>query len=279
MKMNKKSIIVDNLAVHYKTRFGKNIQAVKGVSFDVDYGNVLGVAGESGCGKSTLVNGIMSMFNPPMYHTHGAVVLDNDDITKYRDDKLRTEILGKKISIIPQSAMTSLNPTIKIKNFAKDIMKNHEPQMSKAQIFSRLKERFKFIGLDPKVLEAYPIELSGGMKQRVVIGISTLMDPSVVIADEPTSALDVSTQKSVILMLKDLIKKRIIGSMIFITHELPLLYHVADDIAIMYEGEFVELGTKDNIINRPTHPYSLKLINAIAKLSPNGEKYRDFHND
>lgn len=276
--MNKKSIIVDNLAVHYKTRFGFKVPAVKGVSFDLAYGNVLGVAGESGCGKSTLVNGVMSLFNPPMYHTHGAVVIDDDDITKYKSEKLRTEVLGKKVSIIPQSAMTSLNPTVKIKKFAKDIMKNHEPQMSIAQIYSRLKERFKFIGLDPKVLDAYPIELSGGMKQRVVIGISTLMDPAVVIADEPTSALDVSTQKSVILMLKDLIKKRIIGSMIFITHELPLLYHVADEIAIMYEGEFVELGATEQIIGKPTHPYSLKLMKSIKKLSPNGEKYRDLHN-
>lgn len=272
--MAEKSIIVDNLAVHYLTRFGRKVHAVKGVSFDVEYGKVLGVAGESGCGKSTLVNGIMSLFIPPMYHTHGAVVLGEDDITKFDHEKLRTDVLGKKISIIPQSALTSLNPTVKIKNFVYDIMKNHEPEMTNAQIYERLKERFQFIGLDPKVLDAYPIELSGGMRQRVVIGISTLMDPAVVIADEPTSALDVSTQKSVILMLKDLIKKKIIGSMIFISHELPLLYHVADDIAVMYDGEFVELGKRDDVIKNPRHHYSTKLMTAISKLSPNGERYR-----
>lgn len=271
--MSTKSIIVDNLAVHYRSRFGRKIHAVRGVSFDVEFGKVLGVAGESGCGKSTLVNGIMSLFIPPMYHTHGAVVIGDNDITKYEHEKLRTEILGKKISIIPQSALTSLNPTMKIKNFVIDIMKNHEPNKSSDNIYGRLKERFKEIGLDPKVLNAYPIELSGGMKQRVVIGISTLMDPAVVIADEPTSALDVSTQKSVIIMLKDLMKKNIIGSMIFISHELPLLYHVADDIAIMYDGEFVELGKRDQIIKKPEHPYSTKLMTAISKLSPDGERY------
>lgn len=271
--MAPKSIIVDNLAVHYQTRFGRKVHAVKGVSFDVEFGKVLGVAGESGCGKSTLVNGIMSLFIPPMYHTHGAVVVGDEDITKYEPEKLRTEVLGKKVSIIPQSALTSLNPTVKIKNFVIDIMKNHEPDKTKDQIHGRLKERFEDIGLDPKVLDAFPIELSGGMRQRVVIGISTLMDPEVVIADEPTSALDVSTQKSVILMLKDLMKKKIIGSMIFITHELPLLYHVADDIAVMYDGEFVELGKRDDIIKRPTHPYSAKLMEAISKLSPSGERY------
>jgi peptide/nickel transport system ATP-binding protein len=265
-------LTVDDLAVHYRTRFGQQVHAVKGVSFTLDEGTVFGIAGESGCGKSTLVNGVMGLFIPPLFYTRGSVVVDGEDITKYDTEKLRVEVLGKKISMIPQGALNSLNPTRKVKKFATDVMKNHEPGLSKSEIYDRLEERFKAIGLDPRVLNMYPLELSGGMKQRVVIGISTLMNPQVVIADEPTSALDVSTQKSVIKMLLDLMERKIFGSMIFITHELPLLYHVADSIAVMYDGKFVEVGGCDQVINRPVHEYSKQLMNAITKLSPSGER-------
>jgi peptide/nickel transport system ATP-binding protein len=266
-------LTVDNLGVHYLTRFGQKVHAVKGVSFTLEEGRVFGIAGESGCGKSTLVNGVMGLFVPPLFHTHGSVILDGEDITKYDKEKLRVDVLGKKISMIPQGALNSLNPTRKVKKFALDVMKNHEPDLSKSEIFDRLEERFKAIGLDTRVLNMYPLELSGGMKQRVVIGISTLMNPSVVIADEPTSALDVSTQKSVIKMLLDLMERKIFGSMIFITHELPLLYHVADSIAVMYDGKFVEVGECDQIIHRPAHAYSKQLMNAITKLSTTGERH------
>jgi peptide/nickel transport system ATP-binding protein len=266
-------LTVDNLGVHYKTRFGERVHAVKGVSFTLEEGKVFGIAGESGCGKSTLVNGVMALFIPPLFYTHGSVVVDGEDITKYDKEKLRVEILGKKISMIPQGALNSLNPTCKVKKFATDVMKNHEPSLSKREIYDRLEERFKAIGLDPRVLNMYPLELSGGMKQRVVIGISTLMNPQVVIADEPTSALDVSTQKSVIKMLLELMERKIFGSMIFITHELPLLYHVADDIAVMYDGKFVEVGESEQVIFRPTHAYSKQLMDAITKLSTSGQRH------
>ena len=268
-------LTVENLGVHYKTRFGLQVHAVKGVSFTLDEGKVFGIAGESGCGKSTLVNGVMALFIPPLFYTQGSVVVDGEDITKYDREKLRVDVLGKKISMIPQGALNSLNPTCKVKRFALDVMKNHEPDLTKAEIYDRLEERFEAIGLDPRVLNMYPLELSGGMKQRVVIGISTLMNPSVVIADEPTSALDVSTQKSVIRMLLELMERKIFGSMIFITHELPLLYHVADTIAVMYDGKFVEVGECDQVINRPAHEYSKQLMNAITKLSTTGQRHAD----
>jgi peptide/nickel transport system ATP-binding protein len=264
---------VENLGLHYRTRFGEQVHAVTGVSFDLEEGQVFGVAGESGCGKSTLVNGVMALFIPPLFHTHGSVKIDGEDITKHDAEKLRFEVLGKKISMVPQGALNSLNPTRKVKKFAIDVMKNHEPGLSVAEICDRLEERFKTIGLDPRVLDMYPLELSGGMKQRVVIGISTLMNPRVVIADEPTSALDVSTQKSVIKMLLDLMERKIFGSMIFITHELPLLYHVADTIAVMYNGKFVEVGDCDQVIFKPGHEYSRQLMRAITRLSTAGERY------
>ncbi len=275
-KNNRKPIlIVNDLAAHYKTRFGEKIHAVKGVSFELKKGKVFGIAGESGCGKSTLAYGVMALFYPPLFYTSGSVFIDDKDITKYDKEKLRVEILGKKISMIPQSALNSLNPTRKIKHFAADVMKSNEPKMSKSEFFKRLTERFETIGLDPGVLNMYPVELSGGMKQRIVIGISTLMNPEVIIADEPSSALDVSTQKSVIKMLLHLMKRKIFGSMIFITHELPLLYHIADDIAIMYNGKFVEVGECNQVINSPREKYSKDLMNAIPKLISDEKFYSD----
>jgi peptide/nickel transport system ATP-binding protein len=175
--------------------------------------------------------------------------------------------------MIPQGALNSLNPTRKVKDFAADVMRCHEPSLTPKNIHARLRERFAAIGLDPRVLDTYPVELSGGMKQRVVIGISTLMNPRVVIADEPTSALDVSTQKAVIQLLLDLMKRNIIGSMIFITHELPLLFHVADDIAIMYAGELVEIGSRNQIIHDPRHPYTRALMGSML-LAEEGTRER-----
>lgn len=256
-------LTVTDLSLHYLTRFGERVHAVDGVSFELERGEVLGIAGESGCGKSTLVSGLLGLCLPPLYHGAGSVSIDGLDITSMPARRLRTEVLGKKVSIIPQGALNSLNPTRKVRSFATDVMRCHEPMLGAEGALGRLRERFEAIGLDPRVLDAYPVELSGGMKQRVVIGISTLMNPLVVIADEPSSALDVSTQKAVIELLLDLMDRGIIGSMIFITHELPLLYHIADSIAIMYAGEFVEVGTRDQAIHDPRHPYTKALMDSM----------------
>ncbi|MGM0443753.1 MAG: ABC transporter ATP-binding protein [Fibrobacterota bacterium] len=264
---------VNDLKLHYLTRFGDRVDAVKGVSFQLERGKVLGLAGESGCGKSTLVKGILGLFIPPLYKTSGEVYISGTETTEMDREDLRVKVLGKKISMIPQGALNSLNPTRRVRKFAADVMAEHEPGLTRGEINQRLSERFEAIGLDPQVLDKYPVELSGGMKQRVVIGISTLMNPDVVIADEPTSALDVSTQKSVIIMLKELMKKGYFGSMIFITHELPLLYHVANDIAVMYQGEIVEQGTSEQIIHEPTHEYSKMLMAEAKKLDAHGERY------
>jgi peptide/nickel transport system ATP-binding protein len=151
-------------------------------------------------------------------------------------------------------------------------MFGHFPGMKKKEVMERLEERFEKIGLDTKrVLNSYPVELSGGMKQRVVIGLSTLMNPKVVIADEPTSALDVSTQKSVIEMIFNLMDQEIISSMIFITHELPLLKHVANNIAIMYAGEFVEHGTTEQVLFDPVHPYTKALMQSMMHAEEGAE--------
>ena len=266
---------VENLSLHYLTRFGQKIHAVTDVSFQMKQGEILGIAGESGCGKSTLVNGLMGLFIPPLHPTSGDVRVGGESLMNRTPEDVRENVLSRKVSMIPQGAFNALNPTRKVKDIAADVIAAHEHGTSRAASYERLAERFALIfGKDAtKILNSYPIQLTAGERQRSVIGISTLLNPQVVIADEPTSALDVSTQKVVIRMIFDLLDKGIFNSMIFITHELPLLRHVADNIAIMYAGEFVEKGTAEQIVFSPKHPYTKALMGAMLSAEP-GQKDR-----
>jgi peptide/nickel transport system ATP-binding protein len=266
---------VIDLKLHYLTRFGKRVAAVDGVSFTLKEGEILGIAGESGCGKTTLVSGCMGLCIPPLHHTSGDVRIAGESLLGTSIEHNRRYVLGRKVAMIPQGALNSLNPTRKIKDIAKDMILSHDDTASDADIQERLRERFTRIGLDAKsVLNSYPIQLPAGTKQRIVIGISTLLNPKVVIADEPTSALDVSTQKSVIRLLFDLMDAGIISSMLFITHELPLLRHVSNRIAVMYAGEFVELGTAEQIVFDGRHPYTQALMGSMlsADAGKRGQK-------
>jgi peptide/nickel transport system ATP-binding protein len=266
---------VDNLRAHYLTRFGQKIQAVDGVSFSLKPGEILGIAGESGCGKTTLVSACMGLYIPPLHLSGGDVRIDGKSIIGMDVETNRREILGQKISMIPQGALNSLNPTRKVRDLASDMIRSHDQGADKKQIYARLRERFQKLGMPADdVLNAYPVQLPAGMKQRVVIGISTLLDPRVVIADEPTSALDVSTQKAVIRLLFELMDQGIIGSMLFITHELPLLRHVSNDIAVMYAGEFVELGKTEQIIFDPRQPYTKALMGSMLSAEPGHREKR-----
>jgi len=265
---------VIDLRLHYLTRIGEKIQAVDGVSFELKVGQILGVAGESGCGKSTLVNGCMGLNLPPLFHTSGDLRVDGQSLVGMSVEQNRREILGKRISMIPQGALNSLNPTRKVRDLAFDMIRSHDGAADKKEIYEWLRERFDKFGLNAdQVLNSFPVQLPAGMKQRVVIGISTLLNPKVVIADEPTSALDVSTQKAVIQLLFNLMDSGIISSMIVITHELPLLRHVADTIAVMYAGEFVEVGSIEQVIYDPRHPYTQTLMGAMLSAEP-GQKAR-----
>jgi len=260
---------VDNLRAHYRTRFGQKIQAVDGVSFSLKPGEILGIAGESGCGKTTLVSACMGLYIPPLHLSGGDVRIEGNSIIGMDIETNRRDVLGKKIAMIPQGALNSLNPTRKVKDLASDMIRSHGETADKKVLDTRLRERFEKLGLPgDQVLNAYPVDLPAGMKQRVVIGISTLLDPRVVIADEPTSALDVSTQKAVVKLLFELMDQGIIGSMLFITHELPLLRHVADRIAVMYAGEFVELGTTEQVIFDPHQPYTRALMGSMLSAEP-----------
>ena len=219
---------VNELTTKYITRFREDVYAVDHVSMQVEEGRSVGIAGESGCGKSTLALSLMGYYFPPLHYTSGDIIIDGQNITGMNPDNVRRMILGNEIAYIPQAAMNALNPTMKVINFIEDVIHAHFPRMTKKEIYKLAVERFQLLGLPPEVLQKYSVELSGGMKQRTVIATSVILSPKILIADEPSSALDVTSQKMVIKMLRDLMDKGIVKAMIFITHELPLLYHVTD---------------------------------------------------
>jgi peptide/nickel transport system ATP-binding protein len=261
--MGKIMLEVNNLTTKYITRFREDVYAVDHVSLAIEEGKSLGIAGESGCGKSTLALSLMGYYFPPLHYMSGDIIIDGKNISKLSPDTIRKNILGTEIAYIPQAAMNALNPTQKIIRFIEDVIHVHDPKMPKKEILDLAKKRFEELGLPASVLDKHAVELSGGMKQRTVIAISTILSPKVLIADEPSSALDVTSQKMVIKMLRNLMEKGYIKSMIFITHELPLLYNVTDDIMVMYAGQIVEKGTAKEMVFNPIHPYSKGLMGSI----------------
>jgi peptide/nickel transport system ATP-binding protein len=254
---------VRELTTKYITRYNEDVYAVDHVSLKVEAGKSLGIAGESGCGKSTLALSLMGYYFAPLHYTSGEIIIDGRNITGLDPDEVRKSILGREISYIPQAAMNALNPTRKIINFIEDVYQAHDPYKTKKEVRDLANECFNVLGLPPTVLDKYPVELSGGMKQRTVIAISVILFPKVLIADEPSSALDVTSQKMVIKMLKNLMENGFIKSMIFITHELPLLYNVTDEIMVMYAGQIVEKANAKDAVFDPLHPYSKGLMGSI----------------
>ncbi len=261
--MAKVMLEVNELTTNYVTRFGENVYAVDHVSLKVEEGKSVGIAGESGCGKSTLALSLMGYYFAPLHYSSGEIIVDGQNISGMKPDDVRKTILGREVSYIPQAAMNALNPTQKVIHFIQDVIQAHYPETTKQEIYEMAREKFELLGLPAEVLQKYSVELSGGMKQRTVIATSVILSPKVLIADEPSSALDVTSQKMVIKMILDLMDKGIIKSLIFITHERPLLYNVTDDIMIMYAGQIVERGSADEAVFDPIHPYTRALMGSI----------------
>jgi peptide/nickel transport system ATP-binding protein len=258
----------ENITAYYRLLAG-DVRALEDVTFSLEKGEIFGIAGESGCGKSTLAATLSTVIIPPLKLIGGRLLTDEgEDIFELRPRALRKEIRGKYLALIPQSAMNALNPTKKIKDLIFDAVKAHDPKKPKKEIFKIAEEQFAEIGLPTRALNSYFFELSGGMKQRAVIGISSLLNPKVLVADEPTVALDVSTQKAVLDLLVDLRNKGIVQSIIFITHDIAVLRQIADRIMVMYAGMVVEIGPTEDVVFKPLHPYSNALISTVIVPEP-----------
>ena len=259
------SLRVDNLRVYYRTLRG-DVQALDGVSFDVADGEIMGLAGESGSGKSTLGKSLIRL-DGRMRYVEGTVEVDGKRLP-VDDQAAMDKFRFTDVSVVPQYAMSALNPILKIGRLVADLLDARGHKF--AEIRPELERRLRLVGLDPDVLERFPIELSGGMKQRMVIVLSTLLDPSLLIADEVTSALDVSTQRAVAETLVEFRDRGFVKSMIVITHDISLVYQIADSIMVMYAGKLAEKASSDTIVASPRHPYTKLLISSLPEV---GRRY------
>ena len=258
---------VDDLRVYYRTLSG-DVRALDGVSFDVADGEIMGLAGESGCGKSTLGKSLIRL-DGRMRYVGGGIELDGTALPIW-DDEAMNRFRFHEISLIPQYAMSALNPTRKIGRMIHELLRSRGVDSDATT--PELERRLDLVGLSTDVLGMYPIELSGGMKQRVVLVVSTLLDPSLLIADEITSALDVSTQRAVATTLVGFRDRGFVKSMIVITHDISVLYQIADTILVMYAGKLAEKAPAEAIVSSPQHPYTRLLVSALPEV---GVRYAD----
>ncbi len=258
-------LIVNGLSAQYHTSKG-TVYAVDDVDFDLSDGESIGIAGESGCGKSTLGLSIIRMLLGG--NTNGEILFDGNSILNISESEFDEKFRWKKISMIFQGAMNSLDPVFTIKEQFVEILKQHNFNGNLDEV---IVNAIHSVSLDNVVLKKYPHELSGGMKQRVVIAMALLLKPKFVIADEPTSALDVLIQAQIVNLLKKLKKDGM--SFMLITHDLAVLSEIADKIGIMYGGHMVEFGSSHEIYQNPKHPYTQGLLESIPKLKGNPPKY------
>jgi peptide/nickel transport system ATP-binding protein len=256
------SVSVENLSVAYRSRRG-DVTAVDNVSFALADGEIMGLAGESGSGKSTLGNALIYL-DPRMKQTGGKVALDGKELP-IADPKTMRPRRMTEVSLVPQYAMSALPPTRKIGKLTSDLLRSHRVR-NQDEVLAEMKRRIELIGLNEDVLGKYPFELSGGMRQRVTIIMSTLLNPSLLIADEVTSALDVSTQRAVGEMLLEFRDRGFVKSVIAITHDLSILAQIADTITIMYAGRLAEKASTGMIVSNPFHPYTQALIASLPEV-------------
>ncbi len=261
------SVKVENLTIAYRSLAG-DVVPVDDVTFSVDDGEIMGLAGESGCGKSTLGTSLIYL-DGRMRYLGGGVELDGARLP-ITDAKEMRRYRMKEVSLVPQYAMSALNPTRRIRRLIADLLGSHDVRYRELE--AEIRRRIGLVGLDEDVLDKYSFELSGGMRQRVTLVVSTLLDPSLLIADEVTSALDVSSQRAVGELLMEFRDRRFVKSLIVITHDLSVLAEVADSILIMYAGRFAEKAAAETIVNAPLHPYTQALLASLPEV---GVRYED----
>jgi peptide/nickel transport system ATP-binding protein len=259
---------VEDLRVVYRTS-GGDLPAVDQVTFALQPGQRLGLIGESGSGKTTMATALMRLTRPPGRIVGGRVMLDDTDLLSLDDRALR-RIRHKQIALVPQGAMNSLNPVMRIEDQMIDAIEAHEPHTSRRALDARVAAQLARVGLATTVARRFPHELSGGMKQRAVMAISTVLDPKVIVADEPTSALDVVVQRQVMQTLGRL-QEGIGSAVVLIGHDMGLIAQFADLIGVMYAGRLVEIGPVDDILLSPRHPYTRLLIESLPRLTAKGK--------
>ncbi len=252
----------------------KTAKAVNDVNLEIQKNEVYGIAGESGCGKTTLLKALFGAIEPPLRLIGGHVFyfLNNQavDITTL-DVEERRKLRMKYISYVPQGSMSVLNPVMKLKETYRDFVGSHVSMRSRQEAFDLAAQHISDLGLPKNILDAYPHQLSGGMRQRVTIALAALLKPSIMIADEPTTALDVVVQRGVMQLLMD-IQKKLSNTIILVTHDMGVHANIADRIGIMYAGKMVEESTTAEIFNNPIHPYTKFLINSLPRFGDKSQR-------
>lgn len=261
---------VKDLVVEY-TSGGQVIHAVNGVSFSLEKGKTLGLVGETGAGKTTIAKSILGILpDPPAKIRQGSIEFDGQDLVTAKEEEM-LKIRGNRIAMIFQDPMTALNPLMTVGDQIREVVEIHHGGNKSNASKERAIEMLKMVGITPERYDEFPFQFSGGMKQRVVIAMALACDPQLLLADEPTTALDVTIQAQVLDMMNEL-RKKFNTSMILITHDLGVVAEMCDDVAVVYAGEIIEKGTKFDLFDYPTHPYTKGLFASLPSMADDAEK-------
>ncbi len=255
---------VRDLSITYQTR-GGSLNAVDHLDLDLFRGEVLGLVGESGCGKSTLGRALMRMILPPGEISSGQLIFNGTDLMSLSDNAMR-EVRGRQISMIFQDPMTSLNPVQRLDDHIIEAIRVHEPQVSRKEALERAQALVQRLGIAPKRLNDYPHQLSGGMRQRIMIGLALALKANLIIADEPTTSLDVIVEAQFLDLLREL-KDEFGLTILLISHNMGIVAELADRVAVMYAGKIAEISVIDQVFHEPLHPYTQGLLKSIPNIS------------
>jgi oligopeptide transport system ATP-binding protein len=263
-----KLLEVKDLHVSFFTPAGE-VKAVGGISYDLNYGEVMGIVGESGSGKSVEAYSIMGLLQSPGEIIGGSVTFENEDVLAKSEEEM-TDFRGKKVSMIFQNPMTCLNPVFTVGNQLIEALRAHNKDISRSEAHARAVEMLEMVGINntEKRMKQYPHEFSGGMRQRVMIAMGLICHPDLLIADEPTTALDVTIQAQILELMKNLQKQTHMG-IIFITHNLGVVAEICDNVSVMYAGKIVEQGPVNDIFYNPGHPYTIGLLRSMPRVDAN----------
>lgn len=273
MEQNEKSgklLEVKDLRVSFFTPAGE-VKAVSGISYDLDYDEVMGIVGESGSGKSQEAYSIMGLLQSPGKVIGGSITFEGRDVLAFSKKEMAS-FRGSEVAMIFQNPMTCLNPVYTVGNQLIEALRAHDKKISKADAAKRAMEMLELVGINnvAKRMKQYPHEFSGGMRQRVVIAIAVACSPKILICDEPTTALDVTIQAQILQLLKEMRFKYDL-TIVMITHDLGVVANIADRVAVMYAGDIVEIGTADEIYYDPRHPYTWALLSSMPQMGVKGE--------